>query len=179
MPIAVPAGVKVEIKPGNHVTVTGPRGTLERVFPEILTIQQEDSTLHVTRPNDSKPAKALHGLSRTLLSNMVTGVSGGFSKALELQGVGYRVNKVGDNLVFLVGYSHPVQVNPPKGISFAVEGTNRLTVNGIDKHLVGQVAANIRSIRKPEPYKGKGIRYQGEKVRMKAGKAGKVGGKKK
>jgi large subunit ribosomal protein L6 len=121
----------------------------------------------------------LHGLSRTLLANMVNGVKDGFTKSLEVNGVGYRVAKVGENLVFLVGYSHPVQVNPPEGISFAVEGNNRVSVSGIDKQGVGQVAANIRSIRKPEPYKGKGIRYQGEKIRMKAGKAGKVGGKKK
>jgi large subunit ribosomal protein L6 len=178
-PIAVPAGVKVEVKPGNTVTVTGPKGTLTRQFPAILAIEQKDGILAVTRPDDSKTNKSLHGLSRTLLNNMVMGVKDGFTKSLELQGVGYRVAKIGDYLVFQVGYSHPVQVLPPQGISFAIEGVNKVHVSGIDKQLVGQVAANIRSIRKPEPYKGKGIRYAGEQVRMKAGKAGKAGGKKK
>ncbi len=179
VPIPVPAGVKVDIAAGNVITVTGPKGTLKRAFPEDLTIAQENGTLNVSRPDDSNEHRALHGLSRTLLSNMVVGVKDGFTKSLELQGVGYRVAKVGENLVVQVGYSHPVQVNPPSGISFAVDGATRLSVSGIDKQVVGQVAANIRSIRKPEPYKGKGIRYQGEVVRMKAGKAGKVGGKKK
>jgi large subunit ribosomal protein L6 len=179
VPISVPAGVKVDVAAGNVVTVTGPKGTLKRTFPERLTITQEDGSIAITRPDDSKESRSLHGLSRTLLSNMVVGVKEGFTKALELQGVGYRVAKVGENLVVQVGYSHPVQVNPPAGISFAVDGTTKLSVSGIDKQAVGQVAANIRSIRKPEPYKGKGIRYAGEVVRMKAGKAGKVGGKKK
>jgi large subunit ribosomal protein L6 len=178
-PIPVPAGVKVEVKPGNVVTVTGPKGTLTQTLPARLTIAQQDGTLSVSRPDDSTEMRSLHGLSRTLLNNMVVGVQSGFTKSLEISGVGYRVAKVGDHLVFQVGYSHPVQVNPPSGITFAVEGTNRVSVSGIDKHLVGQVAANIRFIRKPEPYKGKGIRYAGEKIRMKAGKAGKVGGKKK
>ena len=178
-PIPVPTGVKVEVKPGNVVTVTGPKGTLTQALPEMMTIEQKDGTLSVVRPDDSKEAKSLHGLSRTLLNNMVQGVKDGYAKSLELQGVGYRVAKAGDSLIFSVGYSHPVQVLPPQGISFAVEGVNKVTVNGIDKQLVGQVAANIRSIRKPEPYKGKGIRYAGEQVRMKAGKAGKAGGKKK
>jgi large subunit ribosomal protein L6 len=178
-PIAVPAGVKIDVKPGNVVSVTGPKGTLSRTFPERLSIAQQDGTLSVSRPDDSNQMRSLHGLSRTLLANMVQGVQSGFTKSLEINGVGYRVAKVGENLVFQVGYSHPVQVNPPAGISFSVEGTNRVHVAGIDKQLVGQVAANIRFIRKPEPYKGKGIRYAGEKIRMKAGKAGKVGGKKK
>jgi large subunit ribosomal protein L6 len=177
-PITVPAGVKVEVGPKNAVKVTGPKGSLTHSFPEMLTITQDGDTITVSRPDDSKLSKSLHGLSRTLLNNMVVGVKDGFSKSLELQGVGYRVAKVGENLVFQVGFSHPVQVNPPQGISFAVDGTTRLSVSGIDKHLVGQVAANIRSIRKPEPYKGKGIRYAGERVRRKAGKAGKVGAKK-
>jgi large subunit ribosomal protein L6 len=177
-PITVPAGVKVEVSRGNAVKVTGPKGTLSHTFPAMLTITQDGDTITVSRPDDSKQNKALHGLTRTLLNNMVVGVMDGFTKSLELQGVGYRVAKVGENLVFQVGYSHPVQMNPPEGISFAVDGTTRLSVSGIDKQLVGQVAANIRSIRKPEPYKGKGIRYNGERVRMKAGKAGKVGGKK-
>ncbi|HEX6122407.1 MAG TPA: 50S ribosomal protein L6 [Ktedonobacterales bacterium] len=178
-PIPVPAGVKVELKPENMVIVTGPKGSLTKTFPARLTIAQQDGTLTVTRPDDSTQMRSLHGLSRTLLANMVQGVQGGFTKSLEINGVGYRVAKVGEHLVFQVGYSHPVQVNPPEGIAFAVEGNNRVHVSGIDKQLVGQVAANIRFIRKPEPYKGKGIRYAGEKIRMKAGKAGKVGGKKK
>lgn len=177
-PITVPAGVKVDVGQDNTVTVTGPKGTLSHTFPAMLTITQDGDTLTVSRPDDSKQNRSLHGLSRSLLNNMVVGVKDGFTKSLELQGVGYRVAKVGENLVFQVGYSHPVQVNPPQGISFAVDGTTKLNVSGIDKQLVGQVAANIRSIRKPEPYKGKGIRYSGERVRMKAGKAGKVGGKK-
>lgn len=179
LPISVPSGVKVELAPGNKVTVTGPKGTLTRTFSELVTIEQQDGVLTVSRHDEGKESKSVHGLSRTLLSNMVNGVKEGFTKSLEVNGVGYRVAKVGENLVFLVGYSHPVQVNPPEGISFVVEGNNRVSVSGIDKQVVGQVAANIRSIRKPEPYKGKGIRYQGEKIRMKAGKAGKVGGKKK
>ena len=179
IPIPVPSGVKVDVAAGNVVTVTGPKGTLTRAFPPVMTIQQENGNVLVTRPDDSKSNRSLHGLSRTLLANMVQGVKEGFTKSLELQGVGYRVAKSGENLIFLVGYSHPVQVNPPKGISFGVDGTTKVSVTGIDKQLVGQVAANIRSIRKPEPYKGKGIRYAGEVVRMKAGKAGKVGGKKK
>ncbi|MGO8950126.1 MAG: 50S ribosomal protein L6 [Ktedonobacterales bacterium] len=179
VPITVPSGVKVEVAPGNVITVSGPKGKLTRNFPEMLTFQQENGVITVTRPDDTPSNRALHGLSRTLLANMVTGVRDGFSKSMELQGVGYRVAKVGENLMFQVGYSHPVQVNPPPGISFTVESNTRLSVSGIDKQVVGQVAANIRSIRKPEPYKGKGIRYTGEVVRLKAGKAGKVGGKKK
>jgi large subunit ribosomal protein L6 len=179
VPVAVPAGVKVDIAKGNVITVTGPKGTLSRTFPELLTFAQEDGTINVTRPDDSKTARSLHGLSRTLLANMVNGVKDGFTKSLELQGVGYRAAKVGNNLVVQVGYSHPVEVDPPAGISFTTDGTTKINVTGIDKQLVGQVAANIRSIRKPEPYKGKGIRYAGEVIRMKAGKAGKVGGKKK
>lgn len=178
VPVTVPSGVKVEVGPENAITVTGPKGTLSRKFPASLTFEQENGTIVVTRPDDSKSNRALHGLSRTLLANMVQGVKDGFTKTLDVQGVGYRVAKVGEHLVFQVGYSHPVQVNPPQGISFGVESTTRCTVTGIDKQLVGQVAANIRAIRKPEPYKGKGIRYQGEVIRMKAGKAGKVGKKK-
>jgi large subunit ribosomal protein L6 len=177
-PITVPAGVKVEVGPANAVTVTGPKGSLSHTFPAMLTITRDGDTITIARPDDSKESRSLHGLSRSLLNNMVMGVKDGFTKSLELQGVGYRVAKVGENLVFQVGYSHPVQMIPPSGIAFTVDGNTRLSVTGIDKHLVGQVAANIRSIRKPEPYKGKGIRYSGEKVRMKAGKAGKVGGKK-
>src|SRR5262249_34933258 len=154
VPISVPAGVKVEIGANHVVTVTGPKGTLTRTFPENISIHQENGTITVTRPDDSKPNKALHGLSRTLLANMVQGVKDGFTKSMEIQGVGYRVAKSGENLIFLVGYSHPVQVNPPAGITFNVDSATRLSVSGVDKQLVGQVAANIRSIRKPEPYKG-------------------------
>jgi large subunit ribosomal protein L6 len=179
VPITVPAGVKVELEAGNIISVTGPKGKLSRAFPESLTFKQENGMITVTRPDDTQSNRALHGLSRTLLANMVTGVKDGFTKNMELQGVGYRVTKVGENLIFQVGYSHPVQVIPPQGISFAVDTNTKLSISGIDKQIVGQVAANIRSIRKPEPYKGKGIRYAGEVVRMKAGKAGKVGGKKK
>ena len=178
-PITVPSGVKVEIGADNTVVVTGPKGKLTHTFPETMTIQLDGATLTVSRPDDSKTSKSLHGLSRTLLFNMTQGVNVGFSKSLEINGVGYRVAKVGDHLVFSVGYSHPVLVNPPAGISFTTEGPTKLTVIGIDKQLVGQVAANIRAIRKPEPYKGKGIKYANEVIRRKAGKAGKVGGKKK
>jgi large subunit ribosomal protein L6 len=178
-PITTPAGVKVEVAADNTVTVTGPKGSLTHAFPSAISFTQEGATITVARSDDSKPSKSLHGLSRTLLNNMAQGVSGGFTKTLEINGVGYRVAKVGDHLVFSVGYSHPVMVVPPSGISFTVETPTRLTVNGIDKQLVGQVAANIRSIRKPEPYKGKGIKYADEVIRRKAGKAGKVGGKKK
>ncbi|HEY7835733.1 MAG TPA: 50S ribosomal protein L6 [Ktedonobacterales bacterium] len=177
-PIPVPPGVKVETRE-RTVTVTGPKGTLTHELPVAISIALENGTLTVSRADESKTSKSLHGLSRTLLANMVTGVTTGFTKALEINGVGYRVAKVGDNLVFQVGYSHPVQMNPPQGISFTVDGTTKLSVSGVDKQLVGQVAANIRSIRKPEPYKGKGIKYAAEVIRRKAGKAGKVGGKKK
>lgn len=176
-PIPLTQGVKVQIE-GGTVTVTGPKGTLSRevVNPEIR-VAQEDSSLVVTRANDEKQQRSMHGLYRTLVANMVTGVSTGFTKTLEIQGVGYRAQKQGTNLLLTVGYSHPVEVLPPSGITFDVEGNNRVLVSGIDKEQVGQVAANIRKIRPPEPYKGKGIRYQGEVVRRKAGKAGK-GGKK-
>jgi large subunit ribosomal protein L6 len=177
-PIPVPAGVSVEVS-GQQAVVKGPKGTLTRTFPPNVSITQEGAVLHVSRSDDSNTSKALHGLSRTLLANMVTGVTTGFTRNLEINGVGYRVAKVKDFLVFQVGYSHPVQVNPPAGISFAVDGTTKLSISGIDKQLVGQVAANIRSIRKPEPYKGKGIKYAEEVIRRKAGKAGKAGGKKK
>ena len=178
-PITVPAGVKVQIDEQNAVTVTGPKGTLTQSFHPEVKVSLEDGKLVVERPSDSKQHKALHGLTRTLVANMVTGVTQGFTKSLEINGVGYRVAKVGKNLVFQVGYSHPVEFDPPEGISFAVEGTTKLSVSGIDKYVVGQVAAQIRGIRKPEPYKGKGIKYANEVIRRKAGKAGKVGGKKK
>ena len=178
-PIELPKGVKIDIGAENVVTVTGPKGTLTRQFAPDIIFTQLDNTLHVARPDDSQTHKALHGLSRTLLANMVTGVTTGFSKALEINGTGYRVTKVGTNLVFQVGYSHPVEFDPPQGIAFMVDGLTKCSVSGIDKEMVGQVAAQIRAIRKPEPYKGKGIKYAEEVIRRKAGKAGKVGGKKK
>ncbi len=178
-PIPVPKGVTVDIATGNQVTVKGPKGTLSRQLAPDITIARDAESLVITRPDDSQSHKALHGLTRTLLANMVTGVTTGFTRNLEINGTGYRVNKVGTNLIFQVGYSHPVQFDPPAGIQFTVEGTTKCSVSGIDKELVGQVAAQIRAIRKPEPYKGKGIKYAEEIVRRKAGKAGKVGGKKK
>ncbi len=178
-PIPVPSGGQVQFGEGNAVTVSGPKGTLTQSFHPDLKIALDDGKLVVERPDESKQHKALHGLTRTLVANMVTGVTQGFTKNLEINGVGYRVAKVGNNLVFQVGYSHPVEFDPPPGIQFAVEGTTKLSVTGIDKYTVGQVAAQIRNIRKPEPYKGKGIKYAAEVIRRKAGKAGKVGGKKK
>ncbi len=184
-PITVPAKVQVNWTEGNLVTVKGPKGELSQQVDPALSLSLEDGTLSVTRPSDSKEHKAKHGLYRTLVNNMVLGVTTGFTKQLEIHGVGYRAAKVGENLVIQVGYSHPVEVQPPAGISLSVDGVDaatkatRVSVTGIDKQLVGQVAAVIRNVRKPEPYKGKGIRYTGEVVRRKAGKAGKVGGKKK
>lgn len=184
-PIPVPPKVQVSWTDGNFVTVKGPKGELSYQVDRALTLSLEDGNLTVTRPSDSKEHKAKHGLYRTLVNNMVVGVTSGYTKQLEIHGVGYRANKIGNNLVILVGYSHPVEVQPPDGITLSVDGVDQATkatkisVSGIDKHLVGQVAASIRQIRKPEPYKGKGIRYTGEAIRRKAGKAGKVGGKKK
>lgn len=173
-PVAVPANVEVAIADGNLVRVKGPRGNLERQFPGTITLTREEDNIVVTRPSDEGKQRALHGLSRSLLDNMVVGVTNGFTKTLEVQGVGYRAVMQGTNLQLALGFSHPVIVAPPEGITFAVEGP-RVHVQGIDKEQVGQVAANIRKIRPPEPYKGKGIRYSGERVRRKAGKAGKVG----
>jgi large subunit ribosomal protein L6 len=173
-PIPLTPQVKVSLE-GEHITVSGPRGELARDLPPEISVEQQESQLVLTRPNDEPRLRALHGLSRTLVANMVTGVTSGFTKTLEVQGVGYRVQQQGPKIVLQVGFSHPVEVDPPDGIAFAVEGNNRITVQGINKEQVGQVAANIRFIRKPEPYKGKGIRYQGEIVRRKAGKAGKAG----
>src|SRR5581483_9222681 len=171
-PITVEKNVTVQID-GPVVTVKGPKGQLSREFHPEMQIAQEDGKLTVTRPSEQKLHKSLHGLTRTLLANMVTGVSTGFTRTLEVQGVGYRAQKAGNGLTLSVGYSHPVEVSPPPGIEFNVEGNNRILVQGIDKELVGQTAANLRSIRPPEPYKGKGIRYSDEVVRRKAGKAGK------
>ena len=173
-PIPVASDVQVTID-GPRVTVKGPRGQLSREFSPEMRITPDEGQLIVTRPSDEQQHRALHGLTRTLLSNMVVGVSTGFTKTLEIQGIGYRAQKQGDNLTLALGFSHPVEIAPPPGIAFAVEGNNRVHIQGIDKEQVGQVAANLRSIRPPEPYKGKGIRYQGEVVRRKAGKAGKGG----
>ncbi len=184
-PISVPPKVQVTWTDSNYVTVKGPKGELSYQVDPALTLKLEDGTLTVARPSESKQHKAIHGLYRSLVNNMIEGVTKGYTKRLEIHGVGYRAAKVGENLVIQVGYSHPVEVQPPSGISFTVDGVDpatkatKLSVSGIDKQLVGEVAAQIRHVRKPEPYKGKGIRYTGEAIRRKAGKAGKVGGKKK
>ena len=184
-PISVPPKVQVTWTDENYVTVKGPKGELSCQVNPDLTLKLENGVLTVARPSDSKPHKAMHGLYRSLVNNMVEGVTKGYTKQLEIHGVGYRAAKVGENLVIQVGYSHPVEVQPPVGISLSVDGIDpatkatKLSVSGIDKQLVGEIAAQIRRIRKPEPYKGKGIRYAGEAIRRKAGKAGKVGGKKK
>lgn len=172
LPVAIPAGVTVEIKENNHVTVKGPKGTLERVLTAEMEIKQEDGHVVVTRPNDLKKMKSLHGLTRTLIQNMVVGVSEGYTKTLEVNGVGYRAAKQGNKLVLSLGYSHPVEMVDPEGISSAVDG-NKIVVSGIDKEKVGQYAAEIRDKRRPEPYKGKGIKYADEVIRRKVGKTGK------
>lgn len=172
MPVVVPSGVDVKID-GTNITVKGSKGELSRDFPERVSFEMEDGELVVTRPDDSRESKALHGLSRALLNNMVVGVSQGFTKELEIQGVGYRAALKGKDVELQVGYSHPVLVEAPEGITLDVPEPTKITVAGIDKEQVGQVAANIRKVRPPEPYKGKGIRYAGEYVRRKAGKAGK------
>jgi large subunit ribosomal protein L6 len=177
LPIAVPAGVDVAIA-GQHVTVTGPKGTLERELHADMLIGREDDQIVVRRPTEQKTHKQLHGLTRTLVNNMVVGVTTGYRKALEIQGVGYRAALVGRKLQLNLGYSHQIEIDPPAGISFELENPTHLAVLGIDKELVGQIAARVRATRKPEPYKGKGVRYAGEQVRRKAGKAGKIGGKK-
>ncbi len=172
-PVAVPGGVTVEIE-GQTVTVKGPKGTLSHVVAEpIRVIRNEEGAIEVTRPNDERRSKSLHGLSRTLIANMVVGVTDGYSKTLEISGTGYRVVPKGQGLEFSLGFSHPVQVDAPEGITFQVEGPTKFTVSGSDKQQVGEVAANIRKLRKPDPYKAKGIRYSGEHIRRKAGKAGK------
>jgi large subunit ribosomal protein L6 len=173
LPITVPSGVEVAIE-GQDVSVKGPKGQLSLTVAEPISVNRsEDGTVEVTRPDDERLSKSLHGLTRTLVANMVTGVTEGFERKLEIVGVGYRVQAKGSDLEFALGFSHPVLVSPPDGISFAVESPTKFSVTGIDKQQVGQVAANIRKLRKPEPYKGKGIRYAGEHVRRKVGKAGK------
>jgi large subunit ribosomal protein L6 len=175
MPISIPTGVEVT-QEGTSLRVKGPLGTLERRLHPEMSLEREDGTIRVVRPSDEPRHRALHGLTRTLVNNMVTGVATGFTKNLEISGVGYRAQLQGTKLVLALGYSHPVEVDPPAGIEFRVESPTRLAVFGADKELVGQIAAYIRAQRKPEPYKGKGIRYAGEQILRKAGKAGKVGG---
>jgi large subunit ribosomal protein L6 len=177
LPVAVPSGVNVTLGEG-EVVVKGPKGELRQAFlAQIVDVKLEDGKVVVDRKGDAKPHRAAHGLTRTLISNMVEGVSKGFRKSLEIQGVGYRAAKSGERLNLSLGYSHPVVFEPPKGITLSVEGQNKIHVDGIDKQQVGQVAAEIRSLRAPEPYKGKGIRYEGEFIRKKLGKAGKAGKK--
>jgi large subunit ribosomal protein L6 len=176
MPIAVPPGVSVSID-GGRVTVKGPKGELSREFSPEMSIVLEGDRLTVSRPSDDRVHRSLHGLTRSLLANMVAGVTTGFEKTLEIVGVGYRAEKRGDSLVINVGYSHPVEVRPLPGVSLAMEGANRMKVSGIDKEMVGEMAARIRAVRPPDSYKGKGIRYAGEEVRLKAGKAGKAIGR--
>ncbi len=172
LPITVPAGVEVKID-GPVVNVKGSKGELSHTVPAVITVAQEENTLTVSRPNDERDSRSLHGLTRTLIANMIQGVTEGYSKQLEIHGTGYRVQAKGANLEFALGYSHPVIVEAPEGISFTVDGANKVTVSGISKQQVGEVAANIRKLRKPDPYKGKGFRYAGEHIRRKVGKAGK------
>jgi large subunit ribosomal protein L6 len=172
LPVKVPSGVEVTIN-GRQVVVKGPKGQLSHTVAAPIEVSQADGTITVTRPNDEGEVRALHGLSRTLVANMVTGVTEGYRKTLEIVGVGYRVAQRGANLEFALGFSHPVTVNAPEGVTLRVETPTRLVVEGIDKQQVGEVAANIRKLRKPDPYKGKGVRYEGEQIRRKVGKAGK------
>ncbi|HJE78673.1 MULTISPECIES: 50S ribosomal protein L6 [Brevibacterium] len=171
-PISVPSGVEVKVD-GQDVAVKGPKGELSVTIAEPITVSLEDGVVTVARPDEERESRSLHGLSRTLINNMIVGVTEGYSKALEIVGTGYRVLAKGSNLEFALGYSHPIVVEPPEGISFSVDGQTKVAVHGIDKQLVGETAANIRKLRKPEPYKGKGVRYAGEIVRRKVGKAGK------
>ena len=173
MPIAIPAGVTVTIAENNKVTVKGPKGTLERELPVEMDIKEEDGHIVVTRPNDLKKMKSLHGLTRTLINNMVVGVTAGYEKVLEVNGVGYRASKQGKKLTLNLGYSHSVEMEDPEGLETVLDGQNKITVKGIDKEKVGQYAAEIRDKRRPEPYKGKGIKYADETIRRKVGKTGK------
>ncbi len=172
MPITIPAGVTVTVEPGNIVRVASKKGELTERIPSVIEVSQEDGVLYIKRSSDDKKARAMHGLSRAIVANMITGLTEGFTKTLEVVGVGYRVQKSGNKIVLNVGYSHPVEVPETDGIKLDVEGTNIIKVTGISKQAVGQFAANIREIRPPEPYKGKGIRYQGETVQIKVGKTG-------
>ncbi len=172
MPIPVPAGVEVKID-GNNVAVKGPKGQLSLVVSNPIKVVLEDSSVVVTRPDDERLSRSLHGLTRTLISNQIIGVTTGYTKSLDIVGTGYRVTAKGSDIEFALGYSHPILVKAPAGITFTVEGNNKVVVSGIDKQAVGEVAANLRKLRKPEPYKGKGVRYTGENVRRKAGKSGK------
>ncbi len=172
MPVVVPSGVDVTVN-GQEVTVKGPKGSLSMEVASPIEVRQGDGVITVTRPSDEGEIRALHGLSRSLIANMVTGVTSGYAKTMEIVGVGYRVQAKGKDLEFALGFSHPVLVSPPEGVSFRVETPTRFVVEGIDKQRVGEVAANIRKLRKPDPYKGKGVRYSGEQIRRKAGKAGK------
>jgi large subunit ribosomal protein L6 len=173
LPVTIPAGVTVEIAENNKVTVKGPKGTLERELPTEMEIKVDGETIVVTRPNDLKRMKSLHGLTRTLINNMVVGVTNGYEKVLEVNGVGYRAAKSGNKLTLSLGYSHPVEMIDPEGVETVVEGQNKIVVKGIDKEKVGQYAAEIRDKRRPEPYKGKGIKYSDEVIRRKVGKTGK------
>jgi len=172
--IPIPAAVDLQIAADNRVTVRGPKGQLDARFDQDMLLTRENGTLSVTRPDNERAHRSLHGLTRTLISNMVVGVTDGYKKDLEIQGVGYRAAMDGKVLVLSLGYSHPVRMEPPEGISYALDGITRVTVSGIDKQAVGEEAARIRRVRPPEPYKGKGVRYSGEQVRRKAGKAGKA-----
>ena len=172
MPVAIPSGVDVKIE-GQTVTVKGPKGELSHEVAGPISVAQGEDSIEVSRPNDERDSRSLHGLTRTLINNMVLGVTEGYEKKLEIHGTGYRVLAKGSNLEFALGYSHPITVEPPAGITFVVENQTRFSVQGIDKQLVGEVAANIRKLRKPDPYKAKGIRYAGEHIRRKVGKAGK------
>jgi large subunit ribosomal protein L6 len=174
MPISIPAAVEIEIGDDNTVTVNGPKGSLTQRFSPSMRLQRENGTVLVERPDNQREHRSLHGLTRTLLNNMVVGVTDGYKRDLEIQGVGYRAALDGKVLVLSVGFSHPVRMSPPDGVSYTLDGNTRLSVVGIDKQLVGEEAARIRRVRPPEPYKGKGIRYAGERVRRKAGKAGKA-----
>jgi large subunit ribosomal protein L6 len=172
LPIPVPANVDVKID-GQQISVKGPKGTLAHTVAEPITVEREDGILAIKRPDDERRSRALHGLTRSLVNNLVVGVTDGYEKKLEIHGVGYRVQLKGSDLEFSLGFSHPVKVTPPEGITFVVEAPTRFSVQGIDKQRVGEVAANIRKLRKPDPYKGKGVRYAGEKIRRKVGKTGK------
>ena len=172
LPVPVPTGVDVTVD-ASTVTVQGPKGTLSHTVAAPITVENGEGSLEVKRPDDERESRALHGLTRTLINNMVVGVTEGYAKAMEIRGVGYRVTARGSDLEFALGYSHPVPIAAPDGITFTVEGPTRLGVQGIDKQLVGEVAANIRKLRKPDPYKGKGVRYEGEQIKLKVGKTGK------